>query len=57
MTIELLLKDKVPDFAEIEIFLFEYCNLKCVHCFQNHDSKIGMSEENIFSKLIKIIDE
>jgi hypothetical protein len=56
MTIHAILKDKIPDFAEIEIFLFEYCNLRCVHCFQDHNSKVGMSESDIIAKIAIIED-
>ena len=51
-----LLRDKAPDYAEIEIFFFEHCNLRCVHCFQDHDSTVGMSEEDILSKVQLIED-
>lgn len=45
-----LLKNKLPDIAEVEIFLFEHCNLRCVHCFQDHEARIGMSEAAILYK-------
>lgn len=53
--IQELLKDKVPDYAEIEIFFFEHCNLRCVHCFQDHESTLGMTRESILGK-IDLID-
>jgi hypothetical protein len=56
MSIQDLLANKVPDYAEIEIFFFEHCNLKCVHCFQDHDSTLGMSEKDILTKL-EIIED
>jgi uncharacterized Fe-S radical SAM superfamily protein PflX len=46
-TIQELLNNKVPDYAEIEIFFFEQCNLRCVHCFQDHNATLGMSETEI----------
>jgi hypothetical protein len=49
--IEEILASKVPEYAEIEIFFFEHCNLKCVHCFQDHDATLGMDEQSILSKL------
>lgn len=55
-TIQELLKDKVPEYAEIEIFFFEHCNLRCVHCFQDHEATDGMSESAILSKL-EIIED
>jgi MoaA/NifB/PqqE/SkfB family radical SAM enzyme len=56
MSIQDLLATKVPDYAEIEIFFFEHCNLKCIHCFQNHDSTVGMNEQDILTKLKMIED-
>ena len=49
--IESVLEDKIPDSGEFEIFFFEECNLRCVHCFQDHESKVGQSKEQILSKL------
>ena len=49
--IENILASKVPDYAEIEIFFFEHCNLKCVHCFQDHDATVGMDRQSILSKV------
>lgn len=54
--IENILASKVPDYAEIEIFFFEHCNLKCVHCFQDHDATVGMNEQSILSKVSLIED-
>jgi hypothetical protein len=51
-----LLSSKVPDYAEIEIFFFEHCNLRCVHCFQDHEATLGMNESSILSKL-ELIDQ
>jgi hypothetical protein len=53
--IQEILKDKVPDYAEIEIFFFEQCNLRCVHCFQDHNSTIGMDRNSILSK-VSLVD-
>ena len=38
-----ILKDKVTDAAEVEIHFFEYCNLACAFCGQDHDSQVGMN--------------
>lgn len=38
-----VLKDKVPDSTEIELHLFEFCNLSCSFCGQDHDSTEGMN--------------
>lgn len=56
MSVQELISSKVPDYAEIEIFFFEHCNLRCVHCFQNHTSTLGMSEKLILDKLSIIED-
>ena len=50
MTIANILRNKVPDYAEVEVFFFEHCNLKCVHCFQDHSATVGMSRDSILSK-------
>lgn len=49
--IEKILESKIPEYAEIEIFFFELCNLRCVHCFQDHESTDGMDRDRILSKL------
>lgn len=54
--IQSLLKDKIPDSGELEIFFFEECNLRCVHCFQDHLSRVGQSRDEILSKLEVIKD-
>jgi len=51
-----IIEDKIPESGELEIFFFEECNLRCVHCFQDHKSKLGQSKENILSKLQIIKD-
>jgi MoaA/NifB/PqqE/SkfB family radical SAM enzyme len=38
-----LLKSKTPESSEIELHLFEFCNLNCQFCGQDHNSKTGMS--------------
>lgn len=49
-----LLHAKAPDQSEIELHLFEFCNLKCYFCGQNHDDKTGMS---LIADKIKPIQE
>ena len=56
MSVQELIASKVPDYAEIEIFFFEHCNLRCVHCFQDHDSTLGMGKIQILEK-VKIIED
>lgn len=42
-TVDLLLGRKQNDAAEIEIHFFEFCNLNCSFCGQDHDSTVGMN--------------
>ena len=37
-----LLAAKVPDSSEIEVHLFEFCNLRCHFCGQDHEDKTGI---------------
>lgn len=39
-----VLKDKLPISSEIELHLFDFCNLRCTFCGQDHESKEGMEE-------------
>lgn len=48
-----LLKKKLNDSTEIEIHLFEYCNLSCRFCGQDHTSKLGF--DTIVEKAIDAI--
>lgn len=50
MTIYDLIDQKVIDYAEVVVCLFEHCNLTCVFCPQDHDSIAGASREEILSK-------
>lgn len=49
-----LLVNKLTDSSEIELHLFEYCNLACSFCGQDHDSKEGMN--TIVDKAQQVID-
>jgi hypothetical protein len=51
-----LLESKRPDIAEIELTLFENCNIVCDFCFHDKKSEVGLTKEEMFSK-ISIIDE
>lgn len=51
-----LLKDKLNDSTEIEIHLFEFCNLSCAFCGQDHDSRVGMSRREIHEKARRVIE-
>lgn len=50
-TTKLLLEAKRPDIAEIEMTLFENCHLNCSFCHHDKKSTVGLSREEIFSKL------
>lgn len=45
-----VLKDKLPDSTEVELHLFEFCNLNCSFCGQDHDSTVGMNVDSILDK-------
>lgn len=51
-----LLKDKLPQSTEIELHLFEFCNLSCAFCGQDHDSTEGMNLESLMEKADLVID-
>jgi len=36
-----ILKEKKGHWKEAHLILFEYCNLRCSFCHQDHDSKVG----------------
>lgn len=56
MSIYNVIDQKVIDYAEIVICLFEHCNLSCVFCPQNHDSIVGASCEEILSKVDSVVN-
>lgn len=49
-----MLSDKVSEMSEIEIHLFEYCNLSCSFCGQDHKNKEGM--DSVVDKAKIVID-
>ena len=49
-----LLKNKTNDSSEIEIHLFEFCNLSCRFCGQDHSSTVGFN--TIKQKAFDVID-
>ena len=51
-----MLKNKKPVLAEIELTLFENCHLNCDFCGHAKKSTVGLSREEIMSK-IGLIDE
>jgi hypothetical protein len=46
-----LIEKKLVNFSEVIVCLFENCNLSCVFCPQKHDSVVGMSRDEILSKI------
>lgn len=46
-----VLAEKKGDQKEAHLILFEYCNLRCSFCHQDHDSKIGMNSEAMWDKV------
>ncbi|MFP5387149.1 MAG: hypothetical protein ACLGHN_13805, partial [Bacteriovoracia bacterium] len=46
-----LLESKRPEIAEIELTLFENCNIVCDFCFHDKKSPVGLTREEMFSKL------
>lgn len=51
-----ILSDKKPDVAEIELTLFENCDISCAFCAHEKDSIEGMSRSEILSKTEVIRD-
>jgi hypothetical protein len=51
-----LIDSKVIDYAEIIVCLFDHCNMTCVFCPQEHDSKLGASRDEIMSKVPSIVN-
>jgi sulfatase maturation enzyme AslB (radical SAM superfamily) len=51
-----LIKNKVIDHSEVVVNFFDYCNMKCSFCTQEHDSKEGMTKEAILSKVPEILN-
>ena len=49
-----VLKNKVPNSTEVELHLFEFCNLSCSFCGQDHKSTEGMN--TIPEKAYQVID-
>lgn len=46
-----ILADKKGEQKEAHLILFEYCNLRCSFCHQDHDSKVGVSADAMWDKL------
>lgn len=46
-----ILESKRPNIAEVELTLFENCNIVCDFCFHDKKSPVGLTREEMFSKL------
>lgn len=46
-----MLESKRPNISEIELTLFENCNIVCDFCFHDKKSTVGLSKEEMFSKI------
>lgn len=42
---------KKPSIAEVEVTLFEYCSFRCTFCNHDKESEVGLSYDEIMSKL------
>tara|TARA_R110000823_G_scaffold224387_2_gene352403 strand:+ start:791 stop:1909 length:1119 start_codon:yes stop_codon:yes gene_type:complete len=51
-----ILPEKRQTSCELIIILFEYCNFACTFCPQDHDSKVGMSYDEIVAKADGIVE-
>lgn len=51
-----LLESKRPTIGEIELTLFENCNIDCDFCFHDKKSTVGISYEEMLSKLPLVED-
>jgi sulfatase maturation enzyme AslB (radical SAM superfamily) len=51
-----LIKSKIINHSEVVVSFFDYCNMRCSFCPQDHESKIGMTKEGILSKIPFILD-
>jgi len=54
MTNYQFIKPKIVAHSEIVVCLFDYCNLRCTFCPQDHQSMIGASREEILAKVATI---
>jgi len=46
-----LIRSKIPQYAEVVVNFFDHCNMSCVFCPQDHNDKVGVSREEILSKV------
>lgn len=51
-----LLQTKKGDIKEAHLILFEWCNLRCSFCHQDHESKVGMDVASMLAKADVLIN-
>jgi sulfatase maturation enzyme AslB (radical SAM superfamily) len=51
-----IIQSKVIDHAEVVINFFDYCNMQCVFCPQDHTDRVGTSKQEILSKAEIVLD-
>lgn len=51
-----LLAEKKGRYKEAHLILFEYCNLRCSFCHQDHESKVGLDADLILGKVETLIN-
>jgi len=51
-----IIKSKIIDHSEIVINFFDYCNMTCVFCPQDHTDRVGTSSREIISKTNIVLD-
>lgn len=51
-----ILAQKKGKYKEAHLILFEKCNLRCSFCHQDHDSRVGMTGEDILTKVDKLLE-
>lgn len=51
-----MIKSKIIDHAEIVVNFFDHCNMRCVFCPQDHESKVGATREDILAKVPIIVN-
>jgi len=56
MSIYDVINDKVIDYGEVIVCLFEHCNIRCSFCPQDHESLVGTTREEILAKIPRIVE-
>lgn len=51
-----VIKNKIIDHSEVVVNFFDHCNMRCSFCPQDHSSTLGMSREEIVSKVPHILN-